>query len=60
MTYFHTYIDGVDIVFIDSPIFRNLESNIYGGNRLVIFDWNGSCTSISYPYYLSLLIFVVL
>ncbi|CAL5185886.1 unnamed protein product [Lathyrus oleraceus] len=36
VTYFHTYIDGVDIVFIDSPIFRNLESNIYGGNRLDI------------------------
>ncbi|XP_058778811.1 granule-bound starch synthase 2, chloroplastic/amyloplastic [Vicia villosa] len=36
VTYFHTYIDGVDFVFIDSPIFRNIESNIYGGNRLDI------------------------
>ncbi|XP_058773224.1 granule-bound starch synthase 2, chloroplastic/amyloplastic-like [Vicia villosa] len=36
VTYFHSYIDGVDFVFIESPIFRNLESNIYGGNRLDI------------------------
>lgn len=33
--YFHAYIDGVDFVFIDSPVFRHLSSNIYGGNRLV-------------------------
>ncbi|PWA71360.1 granule-bound starch synthase 2, chloroplastic/amyloplastic [Artemisia annua] len=31
--YFHTYIDGVDFVFIANPIFQNLGSNIYGGNR---------------------------
>ncbi|CAN6889259.1 unnamed protein product [Brassica oleracea] len=31
--YFHAYIDGVDFVFIDSPVFRHLSSNIYGGNR---------------------------
>jgi starch synthase len=37
VTYFQAYIDGVDFVFIDSPIFRHLESNIYGGNRVVIF-----------------------
>ncbi|XP_028759805.1 granule-bound starch synthase 2, chloroplastic/amyloplastic-like [Neltuma alba] len=34
--YFQTYIDGVDFVFIDSPKFRHLENNIYGGNRLDI------------------------
>lgn len=34
--YFQTYIDGVDFVFIDSPIFRHIENNIYGGNRLDI------------------------
>ncbi|XP_019432439.1 PREDICTED: granule-bound starch synthase 2, chloroplastic/amyloplastic-like [Lupinus angustifolius] len=36
VTYFQTYIDGVDFVFIDSPIFRHLEHNIYGGNRMDI------------------------
>lgn len=34
--YFQTYIDGVDFVFIDSPIFQHIEKNIYGGNRLVM------------------------
>lgn len=34
--YFHAYIDGVDFVFIDSPVFRHLSSNIYGGHRLDI------------------------
>lgn len=36
VAYFQTYIDGVDFVFIESPIFRHLESNIYGGNRVDI------------------------
>ncbi|XP_047319775.1 granule-bound starch synthase 2, chloroplastic/amyloplastic-like [Impatiens glandulifera] len=36
VTYFQTYIDGVDFVFIDSPMFQHLEKNIYGGNRLDI------------------------
>jgi starch synthase len=31
--YFHTYKDGVDFVFIDSPIFHAVASNIYGGSR---------------------------
>lgn len=35
VTYFHAYIHGVDFVFMDTPMFRNMESNIYGGNRLV-------------------------
>ncbi|EPS68296.1 hypothetical protein M569_06471, partial [Genlisea aurea] len=34
VNYFHAYIDGVDFVFLDSPIFRHLEANIYGGNRV--------------------------
>uniref|UniRef100_A0A1D1XC96 starch synthase n=1 Tax=Anthurium amnicola TaxID=1678845 RepID=A0A1D1XC96_9ARAE len=36
VTYYHAYIDGVDFVFIDSPIFRNREGNIYGGERVDI------------------------
>ncbi|XP_062205010.1 soluble starch synthase 2-1, chloroplastic/amyloplastic-like isoform X2 [Phragmites australis] len=31
--YYHAYIDGVDFVFIDNPIFDHVESEIYGGNR---------------------------
>ncbi|XP_023912722.1 granule-bound starch synthase 2, chloroplastic/amyloplastic [Quercus suber] len=31
--YFQAYIDGVDFVFIESPQFRHLQHNIYGGNR---------------------------
>lgn len=33
--YYHAYIDGVDFVFIDNPIFQHVESEIYGGNRTV-------------------------
>lgn len=36
VSYYHAYIDGVDFVFIDSPIFWNRENNIYGGNRVDI------------------------
>lgn len=36
VNYFHAYIDGVDFVFIDSSIFRHVENNIYGGNRMDI------------------------
>ncbi|KAK4799441.1 hypothetical protein SAY86_024806 [Trapa natans] len=36
VSYFQTYIDGVDFVFIESHVFRHLEKNIYGGNRLDI------------------------
>ncbi|KAM3401862.1 hypothetical protein ACQJBY_006068 [Aegilops geniculata] len=35
--YHHAYIDGVDFVFIDNPIFHNVESEIYGGDRTVNF-----------------------
>ncbi|KAL5582275.1 hypothetical protein UlMin_014717 [Ulmus minor] len=31
--YFQAYIDGVDFIFIDSPVFRHIEKNIYGGDR---------------------------
>ncbi|KAL2631158.1 hypothetical protein R1flu_015844 [Riccia fluitans] len=31
--YFHGYIDGVDFVFVDSPLFHAYQSNIYGGSR---------------------------
>ncbi|CAO2820293.1 unnamed protein product [Amaranthus hypochondriacus] len=34
--YFQTYIDGVDFVFIDAPMFRHLGNEIYGGSRLDI------------------------
>ncbi|XBJ16202.1 hypothetical protein VPH35_007885 [Triticum aestivum] len=36
--YHHAYIDGVDFVFIDNPIFHNVESEIYGGDRTVSND----------------------
>lgn len=36
VNYFQTFIDGVDFVFIDSPNFRHLNQNIYGGNRVVM------------------------
>ncbi|EEC67024.1 hypothetical protein OsI_33746 [Oryza sativa Indica Group] len=31
--YYHAYIDGVDFVFIDNPIFHHVENDIYGGDR---------------------------
>ncbi|WVZ15347.1 hypothetical protein V8G54_012913 [Vigna mungo] len=36
VTYYHAFIDGVDFVFLDSPNFRNLQNNVYGGNRMDI------------------------
>ncbi|CAL5338478.1 hypothetical protein CsSME_00022017 [Camellia sinensis var. sinensis] len=36
VSYFQVYIDGVDFVFVDSYMFRNFESNIYGGDRVEI------------------------
>lgn len=36
VSYFHAYIDGVDFVFLESPIFRHYENDIYGGNRVDI------------------------
>jgi hypothetical protein len=37
VNFFQAYIDGVDFVFIESPMFRNLQHNIYGGNRMVCY-----------------------
>ncbi|GAV58083.1 Glycos_transf_1 domain-containing protein/Glyco_transf_5 domain-containing protein [Cephalotus follicularis] len=34
--YFQAYIDGVDFVFIECPMFLHIENNIYGGNRMDI------------------------
>ncbi|KAG4958744.1 hypothetical protein GLYMA_13G062700v4 [Glycine max] len=61
VTYFHSYIDGVDFVFIDSPNFRHLQDNIYGGNRedilkrMVLFckaaaevPWHVPCGGVCY------------
>ncbi|KAJ8628566.1 hypothetical protein MRB53_021889 [Persea americana] len=36
VTYFHAYIDGVDFVFMESPMFRHCQNDIYGGARLDI------------------------
>ncbi|XP_022751930.1 granule-bound starch synthase 2, chloroplastic/amyloplastic-like [Durio zibethinus] len=36
VSYFQAYIDGVDFVFVDSPVFHHMQNNIYGGNRLDI------------------------
>ncbi|TVU30615.1 hypothetical protein EJB05_22245 [Eragrostis curvula] len=33
VNYYHTYIDGVDFVFIENPIFHHVGSEIYSGNR---------------------------
>ncbi|KAI3748023.1 hypothetical protein L6452_10836 [Arctium lappa] len=59
--YFQTYIDGVDFVFIENPMFQNLGSNIYGGNRtdilrrMVLFckaaievPWHVPCGGLCY------------
>jgi hypothetical protein len=35
VNYFHAYIDGVDFVFIDAPLFRHRQGDIYGGSRQV-------------------------
>ncbi|CAL5019545.1 unnamed protein product [Urochloa decumbens] len=34
VTYFHSYIDGVDFVFIEAPPFRHRHNDIYGGERV--------------------------
>ncbi|EEF30534.1 granule-bound starch synthase 2, chloroplastic/amyloplastic [Ricinus communis] len=61
VTYFQAFIDGVDFVFIECPMFRHIESNIYGGNRvdilkrMVLFckaaievPWHVPCGGICY------------
>ena len=41
VSYFQAYIDGVHFVFMDGPIFRHMQNNIYGGNGVVgyLFLW---------------------
>nr|GMC97255.1 granule-bound starch synthase 2, chloroplastic/amyloplastic [Ipomoea batatas] len=61
VNYLHAYIDGVDFVFIDSPVFQHRGNNIYGGNRvdilkrMVLFckaaievPWHVPCGGICY------------
>ncbi|KAF8010158.1 hypothetical protein BT93_J0954 [Corymbia citriodora subsp. variegata] len=61
VAYFQAYIDGVDFVFIDSPVFQHMGNNIYGGNRvdilkrMVLFckasveiPWHVPCGGICY------------
>ncbi|KAG4139735.1 hypothetical protein ERO13_D07G211700v2 [Gossypium hirsutum] len=33
VSYFHVYIDGVDFIFMDTPMFRHMQYNIYAGKR---------------------------
>ena len=33
VSYFHSYIDGVDFVFLEAPPFRHRHNDIYGGER---------------------------
>lgn len=35
VAYYQAYIEGVDFVFIDGPLFRHKENDIYGGKREV-------------------------
>nr|CAB3470102.1 unnamed protein product [Digitaria exilis] len=42
--YFHAFIDGVDFVFIDAPLFRHRQGDIYGGSR------QGRGPVAEYPY----------
>lgn len=41
--YFHSFIDGVDFVFVDSPVFHAFASSIYGGSREVLIFLVLSC-----------------
>ncbi|KAL5200178.1 hypothetical protein ABZP36_021381 [Zizania latifolia] len=59
--YFHAYIDGVDFVFIDAPLFRHRQDDIYGGSRqeimkrMILFckaavevPWHVPCGGVPY------------
>uniref|UniRef100_A0ACD5V951 Uncharacterized protein n=1 Tax=Avena sativa TaxID=4498 RepID=A0ACD5V951_AVESA len=61
VNYFHAYIDGVDFVFIDAPLFRHRQHDIYGGSRqeimkrMILFckvavevPWHVPCGGIPY------------
>lgn len=56
VSYYHAYIDGVDFVFLDSPIFRHRENDIYGGNRVVKFLLSRSfcCASLKVLFFFSI------
>ncbi|GJM86824.1 hypothetical protein PR202_ga02719 [Eleusine coracana subsp. coracana] len=34
VSYFHSFIDGVDFVFLEAPPFRHRHNDIYGGQRM--------------------------
>uniref|UniRef100_A0A0D9WNK9 Starch synthase, chloroplastic/amyloplastic n=1 Tax=Leersia perrieri TaxID=77586 RepID=A0A0D9WNK9_9ORYZ len=59
--YFHAFIDGVDFVFIDAPLFRHRQDDIYGGSRqeimkrMILFckaavevPWHVPCGGVPY------------
>ncbi|XP_062233237.1 soluble starch synthase 2-3, chloroplastic/amyloplastic-like [Phragmites australis] len=59
--YFHAYIDGVDFVFIDAPLFKHRQDDIYGGSRqeimkrMILFckvavevPWHVPCGGVPY------------
>nr|BAK03716.1 predicted protein [Hordeum vulgare subsp. vulgare] len=61
VNYFHAYIDGVDFVFIDAPLFRHRQQDIYGGSRqeimkrMILFckaavevPWHVPCGGVPY------------
>uniref|UniRef100_A0A0A9DQ75 starch synthase n=1 Tax=Arundo donax TaxID=35708 RepID=A0A0A9DQ75_ARUDO len=61
VNYFHAFIDGVDFVFIDAPLFRHRQDDIYGGNRqeilkrMILFckvavevPWHVPCGGVPY------------
>ncbi|XP_065018295.1 polypyrimidine tract-binding protein homolog 1-like isoform X3 [Musa acuminata AAA Group] len=56
VNYFHAYIDRVDFVFIDSPVFRHLENNIYGGDRLEILKRMVLLCKVAVEYARSILV----
>ncbi|KAG8060902.1 hypothetical protein GUJ93_ZPchr0002g24792 [Zizania palustris] len=35
LSYFHTFIDGVDFVFVEAPPFQHRHNAIYGGERSI-------------------------
>ncbi|PWZ18065.1 Soluble starch synthase 2-3, chloroplastic/amyloplastic [Zea mays] len=61
VNYFHAFIDGVDFVFIDAPLFRHRQDDIYGGSRqeimkrMILFckvavevPWHVPCGGVCY------------
>lgn len=36
VSYYHTYLDGVDFVFVDASLYHHVAGNIYGGSREVL------------------------